>query len=1001
MSDNNKRKSAPLKGREYWRSLEQLADDPEVRDWLEREFPEGASELKNPLSRRHFLGLMGASLGLAGLAGCRKPVQKILPYVTAPETVVPGVPKYYATTMPLADRAYGVVVESHEGRPTKIEGNKLHPASLGGSNLYMQAAILGLYDPDRSQRVLHDNVEAKWTEFVEFWRGQAEKHAADGGAKLAVISESFASPTLYRLRQSFLQKFPSATWVAYEPVCDENIYAGTELATGNKRRPVYHFDQADIILSLDADFLQCDSDNVVNARGFAAGRDLKDEHDSMNRLYMVESIYSTTGAMADHRYRLKSSIIPEFAAAVALELQAQGVELPVVDSLTKYKDHCVDKKWLQVVTSDLIRAGSAALVLAGRRQPPEVHALVAAINEMLGAVGKTVDYLPLLDTAIPDRKAFADLVARLLAGEIETLMIVGGNPVYNAPVDLEFATALTHVDQVVHLSPLVDETSSKANWHLPQTHFLESWGDARSVEGALSIIQPLIEPLYGGHSDVELLALLATGEDLRGYDLVRESWREYLPALDYEKSWRRVLHDGLLKDSPVKSLAFELKPDQIASAWRATENGTSVDEGLTVEFYPSAKLFDGRFGNVGWLQELPDPITKVAWDNVALFSPDTAKRLGVAKEDLIEIVVEGRALQLPVWVLPGLADDIVALELGYGRGQAGRIADGVGANTYNLMTDGAWLGTAAASLTALGSTYPIANTQDHNSMEGRPLIREATLDEYRSDPEFVEKAETVEEGELKSLWNEHSYDQGYQWGMTIDLNTCTGCNACVLACQSENNVPIIGKEQVRNGREMHWLRMDRYFAGDSESPEIIQQPVACQHCENAPCEQVCPVAATVHDKEGLNVMVYNRCIGTRYCSNNCPYKVRRFNFFNYTGATPESLKMANNPDVTVRSRGVMEKCTYCVQRINRARQTAKHEEREIRDGDITTACQQACPVGAISFGNIRDQQSNVVKQKQSNRNYEMLKELNVKPRTSYLARIRNPHPELAKRESQG
>ncbi len=987
-------KRVTLQGREYWRSLEALAADPQVQEWLGREFPEGASELKNPVSRRQFLGLMGASLGLAGLAGCRKPVEKIIPYVAAPETIIPGVSKYYATTMPLADRAFGMLVESHEGRPTKIEGNKLHPSSRGATNLHMQAAILGLYDPDRSQRLLHDGSEADWSEFVEVWRGWAAEHEADGGAKLAVLSEAFASPTLYRLQKLFLNRFPQATWSVYEPVSDENIYDGVEAACGQKLRPVYHFDQADVILSLDADFLQSESDNVANSHGFAAGRRLKDEHDSMNRLYVVESVLSLTGGMADHRYRLRSSQIGAFAAALAVELVQQGLPLDLKSAPAHTRDHKFDSKWLQVVASDLLTARGRSLLLAGRRQPVEVHALVCAINEALGNAGKSVSYLPLLDSAISERQSLIDLVARMRTGAVETLFIIGGNPVYSTPADLDFAAALTKVGQSVHLSLKVDETSAKCNWHIPEAHFLESWGDARAADGTLSMIQPLIEPLYGGQSRVELLHLLATGEIVRGYEIVRETWQEFLPALSFEKSWRQVLHDGVYGESPVKSISFTVKSGAVQEAIASEALAPTNATGLEVEFYPSAKLFDGRFADIGWLQELPDPVTKIAWDNVALLSPQTASDLGLKKEDLVEVAVAGRTLLLPVWIMPGLPENVVALELGYGRSSAGRIADGVGGNVFGLTSSNGATAVAGARLTALGSSYQIANTQDHSSMEGRPLVREATLAEYRAHPEFVEDDETVEDEHLESLWDEHSYDKGYQWGMTIDLNLCTGCNACVVACQSENNVPIIGKEQVRNGREMHWLRLDRYFAGEPHQPQMVQQPVACQHCENAPCEQVCPVAATVHDDEGLNVMVYNRCIGTRYCSNNCPYKVRRFNFFNYTGSTAESLKAAYNPDVTVRSRGVMEKCTYCTQRINRAKQAAKQDERPVRDGEVVVACQQACPVGAINFGNIRDQQSKVSGLKKNTRNYEMLKELNIKPRTSYLARIRNPHPDL-------
>ena len=985
-----------LQGKEYWRSLEQLADTPEFKEFLHREFPQGASEFFDPISRRKFLTLMGASMALAGLMGCRRPVEKIVPYVKAPENVIPGVPKYYATTMPLGLSATGLLVESHEGRPTKIEGNEKHPASRGAAGVWHQASILNLYDPDRSKVVLQKGAQAGWDEFVTFWRQQFDQFSENRGAGLVILSESFSSPTLFRLRKTFLQQFPRARWIAWEPIQDEHILRGTEIAFGRTYVPRYHFDRADIVLSLDSDFLLQESDALTYSRDFASRRRVSSEKDDMNRLYVVESTYTTTGAMADHRMRLQAREIGAFVAALALELQAQGLRTGVEDAVRAYAGHSFNQKWLNALAKDLMQHRGKSLLIAGRRQPAEVHALVFALNQALGNLGKTVALVDPADKLLPDTGALNALVRDMKAGQVKTLVMLGGNPVYNAPADLGFGAALKKVEHTVHLSSHVDETSMMAEWHIPRAHYLEAWGDARALDGTLSVIQPLIAPLFGGKSDVEVANLLATGRDLRGYDLVRETWRTLLPRARFERAWRRVLHDGLLENSALPEQRPSLKTGRVAAALQ--QNPLPQDragkENLEIVFYASPAVFDGRFANNGWLQELPDPITKITWDNALMVSPATARELGVKENEMVLVEYRGRRMKLPVWIQPGQPDYSVAVALGYGRSQSGRIGNDVGFNVYKLRQSQHADFDSGLRLTPTGEKYVLATTQNHWSMEGRPLVREATLEAYREHPEFAR--EMVELPPLESLWKEHPYDEGYQWGMTVDLNVCTGCSACITACQSENNIPIVGKEQVWRGREMHWIRVDRYFAGGLDDPEVVYQPVMCQHCEMAPCEQVCPVAATVHDQEGLNVMVYNRCIGTRYCSNNCPYKVRRFNFFNYTNETPEIVKMAMNPDVTVRFRGVMEKCTYCLQRISEVKIRAKNEGRQVRDGEIKTACQQTCPTDAIVFGNINDPESRVSKIKEQNRNYEILAELNTKPRTSYLAKLRNPNPELVK-----
>jgi len=983
-----------LQGKKYWRSLDQLADTPEFRKFLEREFPEGASEIKNPLTRRTFLSLMGASIALAGLSACRRPVEKIIPYVKAPEQIIPGIPEYYASTMPMGTSAYGVVVESHEGRPTKIEGNEKHPSSLGKSNTYMQASILNLYDPDRSQRVLHNDDEKDWSEFVAYWKKLYQEYKANQGEGLAILSDSFSSLTLSRLMEDFKTQFPKASLACYAPISQENIIEGMVLATGNEYLPVYHYDKAAVILSLDNDFLHTENENVTNAKSFAKGRRVKTTSDKMNRLYVVESSFSVTGAMADHRLPLSNSEIQGFVALLVKELVKQGLTVSGSDDLEIEGDFTFDQKWVSVLAKDLIRNRKKGLVVAGYRQPAMVHALVYAINSALGNVGQSVTYRDTKDLNESKLESFGDLVKQMNEGKVSTLVILDGNPVYTAPADLNFSEALEKVTNSIHLSQMRDETSQKVTWYIPQSHYLESWGDCRSANGTLSLIQPLIAPLYESHDKVAVLSLLTGGIEQKSYDVVRAAWEKYIPSNDFDQNWRQILHDGVLANSNMSAVIPSINGRTFSDYLRL--NPVRVhspnQDNFEISFITSPAVYDGRFANNGWLQELPDTVTKLAWDNAALMSHKTANHLGVKNEDVVVLNLQGREMVLQVWILPGQAHFTVSVAIGYGRTGAGRVGNGVGSNAYRLKTQRSHNFDLGLTVRKTRDTYPLASTQDHGSMEGRPLVREATLEEYSNDPEFAE--EMVKHFPLVSLWDEHGYEEGYQWGMSIDLNACTGCNACTIACQSENNISVIGKEQVKEGREMHWIRMDRYFAGDLENPEVVHQPVGCQHCEMAPCEQVCPVAATVHDDEGLNVMVYNRCIGTRYCSNNCPFKVRRFNFFNYTKDLPEIVQLAQNPDVTVRSRGVMEKCTYCLQRISSAKITAKGENRVVKDGDFQTACQQACPSDVITFGNINDPKSQVVAAKQNDRSYNMLAELNIKPRTSYLAKLRNPNPEL-------
>jgi len=975
--------------RKYWQSLEQLSDSPEYRRYLLERYKE---QTDNSFSRRSFLSLMGASLALAGLAGCRRPVEKIVPYVSQPEEIIPGVPNYYATSMPFGNSAYGLIVECHEGRPTKIEGNPAHPSTRGSADILILGSILGLYDPDRSRNVRQNGREKDYDEFVTFWTSLHDGLSNNRGEALAVLSESFSSPTLARLKDEFTKRFPNAHWATYEPISDENIYKAVRNLTGEDLRPVYHYDKAEVILSLDSDFLQTESENISAARGFAEKRNVTKNGGTMNRLYVVESPYSVSGSVADHRLRIPSDQIGGYLVTLATYLKIENAIHKKIPS-RKF-----DMTWISALAADLQNAGGNCIITVGRNQPVWVHELALLINYRLGSMGNTLTFKKIQDASIPDRNSLNDLVKKINDGSVKSLVILGGNPVYNAPSDLKFKSALRKLDHSVHLSEYYDETSAVTEWHIPRAHYLESWGDVRSADGTLGVIQPMIEPLFDGKSDAEFYSLISSGQDKKGYDITRETWNDFIGGVNFETKWRRVLNDGLLKDSSLPDEQIRLKKSGsfIVEDIKYTAFKPSKDN-LELTFQPS-KLYDGRYANNGWLMELPDPVTKLSWDNAALISPATAKELELESGDIIQISHQGRRLELPVWINPGQADYSLALPLGYGRQFAGRIARAVGFDTYKFIDSSSGFMVTGASISITGRKHDFANTQDHNSMDGRPIVREADLEEFKRNPAFAR--EMVEHPPLKSIYPDYDYSKGYQWGMVIDLNACIGCGACTIACQSENNIQIVGKEQVSRGREMHWIRNDRYYIGETDDPQIVHQPVPCQQCENAPCEEVCPVAATSHDKEGLNTMNYNRCVGTRYCSNNCPYKVRRFNFFNYTKDLPEVVRMAQNPDVTVRSRGVMEKCTFCIQRLVRAKRDAKAEGRTVKDGEVLTACQQACPTKAIHFGNINDPQSDVTKLKKNDRNYELLGMLNVRPRNSYLAKLRNPNPLLKEHESE-
>ncbi len=926
------------------------------------------------MDRRELLTLMGASIALAGLTGCvRQPTERIFPYVRAPEEIVPGEDLHYATAHLDGGFARGILVKSYEGRPIKIEGNDLHPASLGGTDVFAQGFLLNMYDPDRSQALTERGQIRPWGALYAAVSLALEKERPSRGAGLRLLTGTVTSPTLAAQIGGVLAEFPEAQWVAWEPAGRDAVYAGTRMAFGEALEPLPDFAAADVILSLESDFLGSGPSMPRHVRDFTSRR----RGGSMNRLYAVESTPTLTGARADHRRPMPPAGIAAFARAVAAGVGA----IPSGGASDPFA---------AAVVEDLKAHRGRSLVVAGPAQPPEVHALAHAINAALGNAGKTVRYAaPAFAGPGNQAESIAGLASDMAAGKVTTLVIVGGNPVFNAPAELDFAAAMLKVGLRIHLGLYNDETSRLCHWHVAEAHTLESWTDARAEDGTVTILQPLIAPLFSGRTAHELLAAFSSRPEKTSHDIVKDAWRGKLPGANFEAAWQKALHDGLVEGSASPTKTPALKADFLAGAAAA-----APENGLTLLLRPDPTIGDGSYANNGWLQELSKPLTKLTWDNAALIAPSTAQRLGVASEDVVELSLGGRKVAAPVWVMPGQAEDCVTVHFGYGRTRGGHVADGTGFDAYALRTGGSLWQAGGLQLAKTLRRYPLATTQHHHAMEGRHLVREATAAAYAADPEVIASMGEPPPGPRDTLYPPMPHGS-YAWGMAIDLSTCVGCNACVVACQSENNIPVVGKDQVQRGRAMQWIRIDRYYAGGLENPETLHQPVTCMHCENAPCEVVCPVNATVHSTEGLNQMVYNRCVGTRYCSNNCPYKVRRFNFYLYSDFSTEIHKMVNNPEVTVRSRGVMEKCSYCVQRINRARYAAERENRPIRDGEIRTACEQACPAQAITFGNVADPESRVSRAKAEKRGYGILAELGTRPRTTYLGSITNPLPVLA------
>lgn len=1062
-------------GKEYWRSLEEQADTPEFKRLIAEEYPHEIEEWDNSLSRRNFVKVMGASLALAGLSGCViQPPEKIVPYVNPVEGMLPGKANFFATAMSLGGVATGLLARSYEGRPTKIEGNPDHPGSRGATDVLAQASLLGMYDPDRSQEVTFRGNPKNWEAFVTEFRAGIEQNRTDGGAGVRFLTETVTSPTLIDQFARIKTELPNSKWIQYEPVNQDNAMAGAKLAFGSPVQAVYKYDKAERILSLDADIFS--GFNVAYIKDFAAGRAYSEEKKTINRLYSVETTVTLTGAKAEHRIGVKPSQMTEVAKAIAKALGVAGAS-------STYTENAA---WIAAMAKDLVEHKGRSLVVAGDNQPPVVHALAHAMNAALGNAGETVVYIEPLSpgTEKTQVEQLRELISDIDAGKVKMLVILGGNPVYNTPVDLKLnADRMRKAGTTVHLGQYFDETAEQCFWHVGEKHYLESWSDARAYDGTASIIQPLIAPLYDGKGVHEVVQLVfKEGFDKKDLDIVKEYWQKTdikpaaaaaiptkaepkteakpdsqgdthstsettkpaepakaeapkaaetpkpaaspataapvaAPSRSFEDHWRKAVHDGVVPNTASAAKTVTATTTFLSQPEAKPAAGGSLE----ISILPDPSIYDGRFCNNGWLQELPNPINKITWENVALISPRTARRLGINVNnddreyaggsqgtsfintqggnqfsDLVTLKYQGADIQKPVpmWVAPGQPDDVITIHMGYGRTRAGKVGTGLGYSSFDVMRSDA-MNYGFGEVAKTGAKTTIASTQIHFNMEGRDLLRVWDLDDYKAHPDMGHQHDEYPKSMYPYEQHQAVYDQNYKWAMSIDLNSCVGCNACVIACQAENNIPIVGKEQVDRSREMHWLRIDAYYEGDINNPDGPHfQPILCQQCEQAPCEVVCPVHATVHSAEGLNDMVYNRCVGTRYCSNNCPYKVRRFNFLLYQDWNTPQYKLMRNPEVSIRSRGVMEKCTFCTQRISAARIEAEKDGRKVRDGEIVTACQAACPTNAIVFGDLNDKDSKVAKVKKDHRDYKLLNELNTQPRTSYLSNLKNQNKEM-------
>jgi MoCo/4Fe-4S cofactor protein with predicted Tat translocation signal len=1023
-------------GKRYWRSLGHLRDTPEFRGWLQREFPQGASELeRGDVSRRNFFQLMGASVALAGLSlsACRRPLKNLVPFVNGAEWSVPGKALFFSSAMPSHRGAVPLRITTFDGRPTKIEGNPDHPWTRGSTDVFAQSSVLDLYDPQRSKQVLLNGQPSSLEDFQKAF-GDIVASLKDG-SNLAIVSDGVVSPSRERLRAAIVKKYPQAKWVRFEPFGADLEDEAASVAFGAGKRVVPRLSKADVILAVDRDFLGVEGD-LPSVREFAERRRVSDSSAAkakMNRLYVVENRFTLTGGMSDHRLRLPAAQASSFLKALALVIADKlgNSELGQIASDLKCPDSKkIPSAWVKECALDLVAHKGKSVVLVGQHQPVAVQLLGFAVNAALGALGGPVQVYPALTEAAGSLSGLAEEVRK---GKRDVLLILGGNPVFNAPSDVRWAEAQASARTVIHLSLEANETSLKggapSTWHVPSAHYLEQWGDVLALDGSYLPVQPVLLPLYGGLSDLELLAKLAD-EDSDPHSVVQKTFGNQVTKTDASErlaSWVKTLRLGVLQGS--EGIHDSSCVPNFEAVRKFVSESPAIlfpESGFEVCFVTDSKLDDGRYANNGWLQELPDPVTKLTWDNAVALSPSTAKSLGVSTGDIVKLSVGDKSIEIACLELPGHADQSVTVQVGYGRKAVGSVGQNVGVDVYPLISSDNRRFKVGVSLVRTGRRQDLAITQEHGALEGRgaDITRQSTLQEWAENnetknPNFFKKMGIDAHAPQNfSLYTNPPLNDVHAWGMVVDLNTCIGCSACMVACQAENNIPIVGKEQVIGGREMHWIRTDRYFAsegGDESDPEMVSQPMMCQHCENAPCETVCPVNATVHSEDGLNVMAYNRCIGTRYCANNCPFKVRRFNFFDYNQrdlkslykwnlisdkGTPESLKFQKNPNVTVRMRGVMEKCTFCVQRIQEAKIAAKVMSRDsgsvprVPADAFTTACAQVCPTGAITFGDLRNDQAKVSKLKDDHRSYRLLEYLNTQNRVWYLARLRNPNPKM-------
>ena len=1010
-----------------WRTQGEREQTQAFAEDLGREFTAGSGHLRQEeggemgvLSRRNFVRLMGAATALTGvgLTGCRRPEAHLVPFAKSSEWTIPGKFLYYASAMPTPVGAVPLTITTSDGRPTKIEGNPLHPINAGLSNgatdAFAQASILDLYDPARSKAISYNSAPVSRADLDAFLAKVRATAQATQGEGLAILISRENSPSVDRLRAELMKQFPKLFWIGEEAISSREAELAFDSIFGEGMRPSYDFEKADVILSLGSDFLNPAETGLGFAKGFAKRRSPDQKmNPTMNRLYVVENHFSLTGGMADHRLRVKASEIGDFASALAKVIAAKtgDSDLMAIASAYQSSEASFNQAWIKGVAEDLIAAKGKGIVILSAQQFYGIQPLVLGINKALGNFGSTI---ALAQTSSESTISRTRLFQSIKDGEVKTLLILGNNPVYRAS-GTDFPNLLASVPETLHLSQFVDETSKVTHWHVPAAHYLESWGDTRSVDGTICAVQPMILPLWNGISQLEILAALA-GEKVDGPSVVRTSFNGYSKDRP-NASWQDFLRNGFLDgtawplSTPVWSQSSALDLCKLAAG-----KAKSGDQKFELVFLRSSSVGDGRYANNSWLQETPDFVTKLVWDNAALFSPADAAKLGIKDGDMVKLTAGDKSLEIATLIAPGHADGSISAALGYGRKGVSHVMEKVGFDVYPLRSSFTLCYRTGINVEKLAKPpYVFATTQEHQNMEGRNIAREGTLAQFQKQPEFASEMD----GKLPppiSIYPSPPLTSDLQWGMSVDLNSCIGCNACLLACRAENNVPVVGKDQVIKGRDMAWIRIDRWFASadhSEENLEMIPMAMMCQQCESAPCEAVCPANATVHSEEGLNLMAYNRCIGTRYCANNCAWKVRRFNYFDYNArpldelyfgplapkGMAESLQMVKNPNVTVRMRGVMEKCTFCIQRIEEAK-----IGRAVEAGasDVTmaplpafkTACQQACPSESIVFGNINDPESAVSKLKRDPRTYSSLAYLNTRPRVTYLARIRNPNPAM-------